>query len=520
MSEKDTMTQLAKEVLETGINDSKNEESDDVTITVGASQGKPEADDKVEGVTPEITESTSATNINEVLASFVQSQQEGGYVSAIEETTDAETIEKRKIAQEHPDWSISQIDAEYLKRKNPVQDNETADTADDKVDVVVVKIDKCNEDKIAFSEEEQRKLSIAKSIRLVAVEDKNLSTIKIKKAKPREKAKFMKNLDKAISKHSVPLPVFGDFVQFKGAQTITLITNIINEDDSMSESLTKKASLLYECLCGGANIEKTNERGELVLTIDEFADRYPYPDISMGLYGIFCASSKATGITDLQCRACNGTFKHEYRIKNFLRFDNIPDKWAERIDKILTNKGNVTAIKELVEAGNQTERIQSTETGNVYDLTVPSIGKAKTIFDQIDESDPQNVYYASLLLYLENILLPDWDNYNPNDEDSLEYISYGRDLDIEESRAKKIASKVVFTDEEAKYNPVAELFDLLQQIPEIDLKLIANRIAEMYIEPNFAIVTKCPHCGKEVTVNLDLQNMLFLLTQAISTEIE
>lgn len=513
MDNNQIMAQIAKDALNS-TPETPTEDTDEVVIGVGSKTGKVEED-----VTKDEVFASSTEDLKETLNDFVKEQQEENdrQIDDVNiEITDPEILEKRKIAQEHPDWSIDQIDAEYLKSNTPSKYNEDGIITDQNIDVVVVKIDKTNQDSIAFTEEEQRKLSISKSIRLVPVEDKSLSTIKIKKAKPKEKTKFMKNLDLAISRTGVPLPVFGDFSIFKGAQSVTLATNILNDDDTLSESLSKKTSLLYECFCGGTELEKYDDNKSIVLTINEFADLFPYPDISMGIYAILCASTKATGITDLQCNSCKNSFKHEYRVKNFLHFDNIPDKWKERIDKILQFKGNPIEIKKLVEEGQKAERIRSTETGNIYDLVVPSIGKAKAIFDQIDENDPQSAYYASILLYLENVYIPDMDCFN----EEVEYISLGRDIEIEKSRETKIKSKIAFTDEEAAYNPIKELFEVLQELPEIDLRLLANRIAEMYVEPTFAINTKCPHCGKDLTVPLDLQHMLFLVAQASSTEIE
>ena len=257
-------------------------------------------------------------------------------------------------------------------------------------------------------------------------------------------------------------------------------------------------------------------KGNTQMTINEFADIYPYPDINMGLYGIFTASSKSTGLLDLQCNACKKKFKHEYNIKNFLRFDNIPEKWKDRIDNILTSKGSAIEIKRLMEECQKTHRIVSNVTGNVYDLKVPSCSKAKEVFDKTEGGDTAVAYYSMIILYLENIFMVDPES----DPEDPEFFQFGRNEELEKSIEEKLTKKLTLTDEESEYNPIEEIFELLQEIPEEDIDLITKYIAGMFIEPNFAIVCKCPRCGRELTVPLSIEKLVFLVAQARSTTVE
>ena len=86
------------------------------------------------------------------------------------------------------------------REENTVDENGV--TKDYNIDMVVVNIDKANMDDISFSEDEQRKLAIAKSIKLVPVESQELKTLKVKKPSAKSKNKVFKTLDKSIARAS------------------------------------------------------------------------------------------------------------------------------------------------------------------------------------------------------------------------------------------------------------------------------------------------------------------------------
>lgn len=371
---------------------------------------------------------------------------------------------------------------------------------------VIVKVPKNASDKLDFSDEEKEKLRFANSIKLVEVEDKNLKTVKFSKYKRKDKLNIIKDLDKSISRYSSPMPALGEFFTFKGAQTITLLTNVIDENDSISEALNKKAALLYDKFVGGTTVSKTDESGNVIMSFNDFANIYRYNDIDMGLYTIFVASSREEIETKLGCTFCKKDFNHKYNIKSLLKGDAFSDKYKEKMDNIISNHSNTDYIKKLVNDSTEIKRFKSNETDNIFDISSPSLSKAMKIFQYIDEKDPVMVYNANLLLYVDTIAI----KYG-ND-----YIPFGYDEEIEKELEKDPSSSSKYKD----YDPVAELFEIIQELPQYELDILAKEVSEFQFDTEFELKSKCSNCGKTLTNTLSITNMVFLTAQGSTVQTE
>ena len=123
-----------------------------------------------------------------------------------------------------------------------------------------VRIDKTQEDKIEFTEEEKDKMYKAKAIRLVVVEDKDIGTLPIEKVDIKHKAEIMHTLRGGLSKYSVPMPTTGDYFTFSGAQIVQLATVVQNGDENPGDVLSRKAQLLYDRFIGGTVLQKGDRK--------------------------------------------------------------------------------------------------------------------------------------------------------------------------------------------------------------------------------------------------------------------
>lgn len=342
---------------------------------------------------------------------------------------------------------------------------------------------------IGLTEEEHEKLQKVKVIKLSVVEDAELKTIKIdKKFDAKHKSDYVKSIEGALSKYSVPLPVFGDFVTFRGAQIIQLASTVMNEDDRLEEIINKKASLIYDKLNNGKIIRKFDEKGNIKMTYEEFINKFPYQDLDIALYAILVASSMEETEVTLSCPHCNEEFNHTYNVKTLLNMDDASDEFKSRIDRILGDKTNTKVLQELHDDMDKAVRYKSPFTNNIYQVSYPTVGRAVSIFEKINQTDQVMVYNSLLALYLNAIYL-----YNPATD---EYIP--------------------ITEEE-----VDLLLDTILDICDEDYQLIINQVKDTYIyNPKFILKAKCPHCNKDVDLTLNVENLVFLKAQDSTKEIE
>src|SRR5699024_458620 len=115
--------------------------------------------------------------------------------------------------------------------KNNIKDD-YAKYMEENPNLGVITIDKTQDtNDLSLTTEEHKKLEKVHKIRLIMVEDADLANITIERPDEEHKADYVKSIDGSVSKYSVPLPMMGDFVTFKGAQIIQMV-NIINYEDA------------------------------------------------------------------------------------------------------------------------------------------------------------------------------------------------------------------------------------------------------------------------------------------------
>lgn len=378
---------------------------------------------------------------------------------------------KKEITEAYEDSKVEKLDA----------------TGDDVSGEVI--IDKtADPNGLGLTEEEHKKLEKVKKVRLIVVEDTDLSNITIERPKEEFKADYIKSIEGSLAKYSVPMPMLGDFVNFKGAQLVQMV-NIVNYDDAkVDEIIATKASLIYEKLIGGSVLQKYDSTGKIIMSYQEFANKFPFHDIDMALYAILCASSTEENSTSLTCQACSHQWMQNYNLKSLLRMDNVPEAFKERIDSILKNKGNDIKMRDLFEGMRKAKRFKSPFSSNIYDLSYPTVARAVNLMKRIDTEDAVMAYLSAIGVFVSRILI-----FNPNKNTYIEITSEETDL----------------------------MLETLATLSNEDVNMLAQQVREtMYYTPEFILPATCPSCGKKSEIPVSIEDLIFLIARDSVVEID
>ena len=352
-----------------------------------------------------------------------------------------------------------------------------------------VKIDKTsNPNDLGLTKEEHMKLEKVKKVRLVVVEDMDLANIKIERPDEEHKADYIKSIEGSLSKYSVPMPMLGDFITFRGAQIVQMV-NIVNYEDSrIDEIISTKASLIYDKLIGGSILQKYDSTGKIIMSYNEFANKFAYQDIDIALYGILCASSMEENTTSLTCQACSHQWMQGYNLKSLLRLEGISPEFKERVDNILKYKSNDIEMRHLYDNMRKATRYKSPFTNNIYDLSYPSIARATNLLKRIDPDDTVMAYISAIALYLSKILI-----YN---EAKDTYVEINAD-------------------------ETALLVETMKSLSNEDMNMLAKQIRDdLYYAPQFTLPATCPSCGKKSEIPVSIEELIFLIAQDSMVEID
>lgn len=349
-------------------------------------------------------------------------------------------------------------------------------------DTGVIEINKKDAMDLQLTEEEHDKLKTVNQIKLIVIENKELETIKLAKVPTEHKVEYINALDDALAKYGTVLPILSDFCEFKGAQIIQLAKAVQYEDDPIEAVLARKGYLLYDRFIGGGKFRRYDENRKSVMSYTEFANLYPFQDIDLGLYAIMVASSMDENEATITCNSCKHKFIQKYNLKEILQLDGISDAFKNRMSDIMAHRGSPDYLGQLHDDFSQVRRYKSPYTQNIYDITFPSIAKAMNIFKTIDQQDEVMVYCSALGLYLTSLFI-----YNKETDDYIEIKDYETNL----------------------------MLDALQRVPDEDFKLLLAEISEhMVYEPKFVISGRCPQCGEKISINVAVQDLIFLRAQS------
>ena len=353
----------------------------------------------------------------------------------------------------------------------------------------VVTIDKtADPNDLGLTKDEHQKLEKVKKVRLVVVEDVELANIKIERPDEDHKADYVKSIEGSLSKYSVPMPMLGDFVNFRGAQLVQMVSIVNYEDARIDEIINTKASLIYEKIIGGSILQKYDSTGKIIMSYQEFANKFAYQDIDMALYGILCASSMEENTTSLTCQSCSHQWMQNYNLKSLLKLENISPEFKERVDEILKNKSNDIEMRKLFENMRKASRFKSPFTNNIYDLSYPSIARATNLLKRIDPEDTVMAYLSAVALYLSRILI-----YNE--------------------------AKGTYVEINADETPL--LLETMKSLSNEDVNMLAKQIRDdLYYAPQFILPAVCPSCGKKSEIPVSVEDLIFLIARDSMVEID
>ena len=371
--------------------------------------------------------------------------------------------------------------------------------------VTTITIDKERAEKVEFTEDEKKKLDVSRAIRLVAVENKKLNSLKVSKIPTKiDKVAFLRNIDAAIASYRVPLPVMGDYAQFVGAQSLQMATIFGDENETVVESVTKKAQLCYDRFYGSMSLRKYDDENKIIMSYNDFINSVPYNDLEMMLYAVYVASTPEEQEIRMRCGnpSCKKSYDCSFNAKTVIQRKELPEWTQKRIDDIMTHTNNVDYLQDLSHEWKTETMYESPYTGNIYAIAQPTIAKFIDVFNYVSDDDTYGLHNSLFMTILNSIYI----KLDHPDENGNDYVQVTYDDDRE---AIKVA---------------------ISQIPDRDLKILAKVYSDMMYLQTIAvgdetdlslplkIFPKCPHCGQDSENYLFLSHLVFLKARDLSVE--
>lgn len=371
--------------------------------------------------------------------------------------------------------------------------------------VTTITIDKERAEKVEFTEDEKKKLDVSRAIRLVAVENKKLNSLKVSKIPTKiDKVAFLRNIDAAIASYRVPLPVMGDYAQFVGAQSLQMATIFGDENETVVDSVTKKAQLCYDRFYGSMSLRKYDDENKIIMSYNDFINSVPYNDLEMMLYAVYVASTPEEQEIRMRCGnpSCKKSYDCSFNAKTVIQRKELPEWTQKRIDDIMTHTNNVDYLQDLSHEWKTETMYESPYTGNIYAIAQPTIAKFIDVFNYVSDDDTYGLHNSLFMTIINSIYI----KLDHPDENGNDYIQVTYDDDRE---AIKVA---------------------ISQIPDRDLKILAKVYSDMMYLQTIAvgdetdlslplkIFPKCPHCGQDSENYLFLSHLVFLKARDLSVE--
>lgn len=287
---------------------------------------------------------------------------------------------------------------------------------------VTIILDKSGLGEVTFTEEEKRRIEKAKKIRLVEVEDKKLSAIKIKKKlkKNDDFTVIQKSFDRSLS--SVIAMASGYTAKMANISALEAIKLTQRPGKDTANSILEKWSLIYSKL-------KNVSIGDFK-TFDDFIANTAFTDYNSFIYALLCSSYPEEDAITFTCRSekCeklpNPEFEVKYKNRTLIRSDLITEEQAEVISEIVKAAPILDEAKRVHEKSpvSQTLRFAfDDDSGIIIDFTIPSVKEiVERLYNQLDENllTEENQIPILFAHNIKAIYIPDYDS---TDEDEYEY---------------------------------------------------------------------------------------------------
>ena len=383
------------------------------------------------------------------------------------------------------------------------KEKENASSEKDKDELlkeVTILIDKSGMGSFTFTDEEKARIEKAKKIKLVEVENKNLSTLHVKKnLRAQEDFKLIKkNFTKSYS--TVIALGSGYTCKVKNISAAEAMRLYQRPGKDTANTMAEKWSLIYDKIMDIS-------RGPFD-SFEDFCNNTAVTDYDTFLYGMICSSYPITDQVEFTCNkeygGCGKNFTIKYENRQMLRQDLITDEIRANIAEIINNAAFLDKAKEVADKApvHTTKRIMlNDDSGIIVELYVPSVRETiEGVYRRLQENEDlvKEINRGAVILAqgIKSIFIPDYDTIDS--EDGPEYYQV-QGLDA--------------------------IVETLNQMKEDQIQLISVESAKMtrpfYIEFGLQKV-ECPHCHHDWgSHHLDPENVVFQrVQQKVSTEIE
>jgi hypothetical protein len=370
--------------------------------------------------------------------------------------------------------------------------------------VVEILMDKVGMREVEFTDEERKKLSAAKRIKVVELDTKEVPAIKIRRPKS-GKAKTL--IQKAFSKQYAPFVAaasgyLGKMRNLSSLEVINLVSINANAKTG-AEAILQKASLIY------SKIQETS-LGKFE-SFDSFCKSTAIIDINVMVYALVratypddeeimmnCANPQCTHKTrnaEGKVVSVPNQFKHSYKNTQIL----LSHKLSKRVQD---------ASNEIYKASNTVEDalLYATEKSVLNTVKRAALGENQSIIIDI---------------------------YCPSIYDSVEFIAKKVDMldEIKDNDAYAPAinlatfiKSVMLKDEETGeydvFDDIEDIIDIVYNMSEDTLEVINQLVSENVMDYQFKYGFKasdvvCPHCGQPFfeDVEIEIDQLLFLQAQ-------
>lgn len=322
------------------------------------------------------------------------------------------------------------------KVTGPVKDRATS---------VNIMIDKLGVGKFEFTEDEKKKMTFAKKIKVTEIEEQKFKSIKIRDVKDHKKARTIieRNFDRTLS--SIIAPISG-YVGKMGNCSVGEIAAIFNiTADTNADSIREAWTLIYNKL-------KYTSLGNFE-SFDDFIKNTSYDDFEHFVFGILCSSFPEDDKFSFNCKqkGCEKDFEIPYKNSELIRSNEANEECKITILKTIEASNTIESAKAFHKESMlyNAQRISINDDDSVLvDVYAPSVYDVITrIYTDLnkdylpkDEKDEEANFICALSQKVKAIYL-----YSPAEEGEEEgsYIGVTDINDIYDILGKKLNKEEV-----------------------------------------------------------------------------
>ncbi|MDD3172174.1 MAG: hypothetical protein PHF63_00645 [Herbinix sp.] len=368
--------------------------------------------------------------------------------------------------------------AEELLRKKEemahlVKDEEEVDERTEKINEVIVLLDKQGIGSVIFDDQEKEKLKKSKVIHIKEVENVNLD-IKVKKGRPSGGISSILKRNVSFNNTSIVLPNSGYTAVIKGCSPFEITA--LRSGENVVDMMTNKWSLIHSKIV-------STSIGDM--DYDTFLKNTSYFDDSVFIYGILCATFPDVDSLDITCPACKKSIDFPYAVKGLLRAERMNDKTVDIITNIIDNSFILEDAKRVHEESEvcTATRIRLPDSNMIVDMRSKNVYEFinSTLTDVVQRKGERYSHAIMLSSTVSKIFIEDLN-------DGMYY----------------------------EIDSTLDIIDILYQLSNRDiiaLSSYADKIGTIGFEFGISDV-ECPHCHKKEDYrSIDIERLLFIENQ-------